>query len=133
MNFTPQLSTSGTAASVVGSGEVSGVMLSQIPPSICVLTASFARLAVVVVIHVVTLATTKRASRRIRWTQRLLFGWRIPAFSIHLALFHVVAVFAVFHSIGFSVASTDGLVSFCWKITASAAISLTIPSNLETV
>jgi hypothetical protein len=60
MDFTPQLSTSGTAASVVGSSDVSGVMLGEFPPAFRVLTASFARLAVVVVIHVVTLATTKR-------------------------------------------------------------------------
>ena len=67
MEFAPQLSTSGTTASVVGSGTVSGVMLGEFPPSFGVLTASFARLAVIVVIHVMTLAATKRTRR---WTQQ---------------------------------------------------------------
>ena len=63
MKFAPQLSTSGTAASVVGSSDVSGVMLGEFPPPVIVLAALLAGLAVVVVIHVVTLAATKRTRR----------------------------------------------------------------------
>ena len=63
MKFAPQLSASGTAASVVGSSDVSGVMLGEFPPPVIVLAALLAGLAVVVVIHVVTLAATKRTRR----------------------------------------------------------------------
>jgi hypothetical protein len=64
MKFAPQLSTSSEAASVVGSGDVSSVMLCEFPPAFRVLAASFTGLSVVVVIHVVTLAATNRTRRR---------------------------------------------------------------------
>ena len=64
MKFAPNLSTSSAAASVVGSSDVSGMMLGEFPPPICVLAASLAWLPVVVVIHIVTLAATKRTRHR---------------------------------------------------------------------
>ena len=63
MKFTPQFSTSSAAASIVGSNEVSGVILGEFPPPGIVLAALLAELSVVVVIHVVTLAATKRTRR----------------------------------------------------------------------
>lgn len=72
LQFTPQLSAASAATSVVGACHISGVMFSDFPPPGIVLAALLARLPVVVVINVVTVAATKRtrlrqASALVRW------------------------------------------------------------------
>jgi hypothetical protein len=77
MKFAPHLSASGTTTSVVGSSNVSGVVLREFPPPGIVLAALLAWLAVVVVIHVVALTATKRTNRPIQPLVCGLFsvGW----------------------------------------------------------
>jgi len=87
MKFAPQLSTSGTAASVVGSGDVSGMMLREFPPAFCVLATLLAGLSVVVVIHVVTLTAAKRTGRHTQSRPRRgrdSKGWGGVCLSFHV-------------------------------------------------